>query len=206
MSFLCYGSDANAYNEVTMLVSGNSKVEATEAFEKLYTHLLGRHGVTVAMGGHGVDPDTTYGIRGFVNIDDVSAELSANLNMYHVDDLKTVPKLLFPADLVVLVYAGKEAKGLGNLPQLQEKLKSRKHRVKLPDMVLLRLDEVLSSPKNVSRGGCCCGCFGTSIYNEDEEDKGEIWYARNLIKACGKLWPRCPVKEDSGPNDDGCED
>lgn len=171
MSFLCYGTDANARNDVTILVSGDSKMEAEEAFERLYTHLMGGHGSTVAMGGHWVNPDTTYGIRGSVNMDDVSAELSANVNMYHVDDLKRIPKLLFPADLLVLVYAGKKAEGVGNLPLLQEKLKKRKHRIELPEMVLLCLNELLPS-------------------SYDGESPGI-----KLVKACGKLWPRCPVKE-----------
>jgi hypothetical protein len=175
MSFLCYGSDANAYNEVTMLVSGNSKVEATEAFERLYRHLLGGHGVRMGKG--------YTCLRGSLNMDDMSAELSATIDMYHVDDLKTIPELWFPTDLVVLVYAGKEAEGLGNLPQLQEKLRDRKHRIELPEMVLLRLDEVLPSPYDGE---------GTGI---------------KLIKACGKLWPRCPIKEKkSCPDYSGCDD
>ena len=198
ISFLCYSSiDVSAQNEVTMLVCGDTKMESREAFSTLYRDLMGGEGISLTSWD---DHDHSIGVRGGLNLDNVSA----TLNMYYVDDLKTIPELLIPSDLLVLVYAGKEAKGLGNLPLLKKELKSRKHRIELPEMVLLRLDEVLASPKNVSRG--CCGCFGTSVYNEDEEDKGETWYVRNLIKACGKLWPRCPVEEDRYPNYDGWED
>jgi hypothetical protein len=123
-----------------------------------------------------------------MDMNEVSADLSANLNMYHVDDVYMPPKLLFRADLLVLIYAGKETEGLGNLPLLQEKLKSRKHRVKLPDMILLRLDEVLPSPS----------------YDEEHGVRG---CALKLIKACGNLWPRDPIKEKDGRlNADGCID
>jgi hypothetical protein len=186
ISFLCYSSiDVSARNEVTMLVCGDSKMESREAFGMLSTHLMGGHWVTVAMGGHGINPDTTYGIRNSLDMDNVSADLSADLNMYYVDDVHTPPSILFRADLLVLVYAGKEAEGVGNLPLLQKNLKSRKHRIELPDMTMLRLDEVLAS-----------SC---------DEEHGVRGCVLKLIKACGKMWPRCPVEEeDSGPNADGC--
>jgi hypothetical protein len=174
MSFLCYGTDANAHNKVTILVSGDSKKKSEEAFNALYRHLLGGYGVRMGK-------DYTC-LSGLLNMDNVSAELSATVDMYHVNDLKTIPELWFPSDLLVLVYAGEKAEGLGNLPQLQKELKRRKHRIELPEMVLLRLNEVLPS-------------------SYDDENPGV-----KLVKACGKLWPLCPVKEkDNGPNADGCE-
>jgi hypothetical protein len=183
ISFLCYSSiDVSARNEVTMFVCGDNKRESREAFNRLYWDLMDGHGSTVPMGGYGINPNTTYGIRGFVDMDKVSADLSANLNMYYVDDVQTPPPLLFQADLLVLVYAGKETEGFGNLPLLQRNLKSRKrkHRVKLPDMAMLRLGEVLAS-----------SC---------DEGQGVRGCALKLIKACGNMWPRCPIEEeDSGP-------
>jgi hypothetical protein len=169
-------------------------MESMEAFDTLYTHLLDRKGLGLV---RPPDFDHCIGVKGFLNMYDVSADLSATLNMYYVEDAHAPQELLIPSDLLVLVYAGKETKGLGNLPQLQKKLKSRKHSVKLPEMVLLNLNEVLASPKKGKGFGCCCGCFGTSIYNEDEEDKGGTGYALKLIKACGNIWPRCPIKEES---------
>ena len=177
MSFLCYGTDANARNEVTMLVCGDSKVESEEAFERLYTHLMGRRGVCMTS-------DYYTRLKGSLNLDDVSAELSASVAMYRVKDLNTIPELRFPSDLLVLVYAGKEAEGVGNLPLLQEKLKNRKHRIELPEMALLRLDEVLLSSY--------------------DEEQGVSGCAHKLVKACGKLWPRCPIEEEEKyPNADG---
>ncbi|MDR1104302.1 MAG: hypothetical protein LBK92_02970 [Endomicrobium sp.] len=185
ISFLCYSSiDVSARNEVTMLVCGDTKMESREAFYTLFRDLMGEEGVTVAMGGHGINPDTTYGIRSSVDMDNMSADLSANLNMYYVDDVRTPPTLLFQSDLLVLVYAGKEADGLGNLPLLKKKLKSCKHRIAIPKIAMLRLDEVLASSCN--------------------EEQGVRGCALKLIKACGKLWPRCPIEEeDSEPNASG---
>jgi hypothetical protein len=194
ISFLCCSSiDVSAGNEVTMLVCGDNKMESMKAFETLYTHLTGGVGLALV---RSPDFDRCIGIRCSLNMDDVSADLSATLNMYYVEDVQTPQELLIPSDLLVLVYAGKEAKGLGNLPQLQKELKRRKHRVELPEMVLLNLNEVLVSQKKGKGVGCCCGCFGTSIYNEDEEDKGGTGYALNLIKACGNMWPRCPIEKE----------
>jgi hypothetical protein len=177
MSFLCYGSDANAYNEVTMLVSGDTKMESREAFNTLFRDLMGSKGLVLTKRGGG---DYAIGMRSSVNMDKVSA----NLNMYYVDDLKTIPELLIPSALLVLVYAGKEAEGLGNLLLLQEKLKRCKHRVALPDIKLLRLDEVLPSSY--------------------DEEQGVSGCAHKLIKACGKMWPRCPIEKESELNADGC--
>jgi hypothetical protein len=116
-------------------------------------------------------------------MDNISPNLSANLDMYLVDDCKTIPELLFRSDLLVLVYAGKETEGLGNLPQLQKELKNRKHKVKLPEMVLLRLDEVMA-------------------YDYDE-DKGVRGCALKLIKACGDTWPWCQTEKEERLNADG---
>jgi hypothetical protein len=174
-SFLCYGTDANARNEITMLVCGDTKMESREAFNRLYHDLIGGHGLGLTKRG-GCPRDPTIGVRGTVSMDDVSADLSANLNMYYVDDLKTIPELLIPSSLLVLIYAGKEAEGLGSLPVLQEKLKKRKHRIELPEMALLRLDEVLAS-----------SC---------DEDKRVRGCVLKLIKACGDMWPRCPIDEE----------
>jgi hypothetical protein len=176
MSFLCYGTDANARNEVTMLVCGDSEIESNKAFNTLYRHLLGGRGVCTTS-------DYYTRLKGSLNLDDVSAELSASVAMYRVKDLNTIPELRFPSDLLVLVYAGKEAKGVGNLPLLQEELKRRKHRIELPEMVLLRLDEVLPS-------------------SYDDENPG-----LKLVKACGQLWTRGLVKEKgNGTNADDYND
>ncbi|MDR1103955.1 MAG: hypothetical protein LBK92_01150 [Endomicrobium sp.] len=173
ISFLCYSSiDVSARNEVTMLVCGDTKMESREAFNTLYRDLMGRRGLALVKPGGG---DYCIGVRGSLDMDKVSADLSADLNMYYVDDLKTIPELVIPSALLVLVYAGKEEEGLGNLPLLQKNLKSRKHRIDLPEMALLRLDEVLAS-----------SC---------DEEKGVRGCALKLIKACGKMWPRCPIEE-----------
>jgi hypothetical protein len=74
-------------------------------------------------------------------------------------------------DLVVLLYAGNNTEGLGNLPQVQQKLKKCKNRAKLPEMVLLHWNEVLPSPSDVENP-----CL-------------------KFVKACGKLWPRRTMVE-----------
>jgi hypothetical protein len=184
ISFLCCSSiDVSAKNEVTMFVCGDNKMESMEAFNTLYPHLMGGDGLALV---RPPDFDHCIGVSGSLNMDNVSADLSANLHMYYVEDAQIPQELLIPSDLLVLVYAGKEEKGLGNLPQLQEKLKRRKHRVKLPEMALLRLDEMLASP--------CAERNGT---------KG---CALKLIKACGNMWPRCPIEEEGSFNDSGYED
>ncbi|MDR1104373.1 MAG: hypothetical protein LBK92_03340 [Endomicrobium sp.] len=79
------------------------------------------------------------------------------------------------------------------MPLLEEKLKSRKHRIDLPDMALIRLDEVLAS-----------SC---------DEEQGVRGCALKLVKACGKLWPRWTIKGENSksnasgdidPSDDSC--
>jgi hypothetical protein len=184
ISFLCCSSvDVSAENNVAMLVCGDSKTESREAFETLYRRLMGEQGL-----GSLKRPGSNYcmGVRGWLDMDNMSADLSATLDMYPVHDLKTIPELLFPSDLVVLVYAGKEAEGLGNLPQLQKELKSSKHRGTLPEIVLLRLNELL-----------------TSSYDDEQSVRG---CAFKLIKACGNMWPRRSIEAEDWANDHGCID
>jgi hypothetical protein len=155
---------------VTMLVCGDNKSESRAADGQIYRDIMGGKGVLM-----GTDHPETCCKSGVMDLEHVSADLTANLLLYHVDDVRKPPKLLFSSELTVLVYAGKAAKGFGNLPELQKSLKNREHRIDLPEMLMLRLDEVLATPSDT----------------EHEVGGSALKFAR----ACGKKWPRAQTVE-----------
>jgi hypothetical protein len=124
---------------VVMLVCGDTRNESREAYSTLYTELMGRTGLAIV----GDDGDYIIGVLGLLQLKSGVRELA----MLYVDDVMTPPESRSGGPLLVLVYAGKQA-GVGNLPQLEKSLKTRKHEVKLPKMISLRLDQVLLSPSD----------------------------------------------------------